>query len=208
MKKHVWVAVLMLCAFSAAAQEYKPVKVGLGLGYASPAGEGSKGGVLLYLEPAYRINDQIAVGLRLELAAMARVAVVGDASGGSADAEVSANGSYTLNGQYYFLNGTFRPYAGLGVGLFSMASATVSSSTSGSGSASTEVSGDQKIGFYPRLGFDLGHFSMNLEYNIIPKTESTVVVVDGNGTTSTATSTVQNSYLGIKLGFFIGGGRK
>ncbi|MFZ5973744.1 MAG: outer membrane beta-barrel protein [Bacteroidota bacterium] len=208
MKKNVWVAVLMLCAFTATAQEYKPVKVGIGLGYASPAGEGSKGGALFYLEPAYRVNDQIAVGLRLEGAVVGRVAVVANSTSGSAEAEVSANASYTANGQYYFLNGTFRPFAGAGFGVYSVASAKVSGSSSGSGSASSEVGGGTKFGFYPRLGFDLGHFSFNLEYNVIPKTETTVIVADGSGGTSTAQSTVKNSYLGVKFGFFIGGGRK
>lgn len=209
---HMKLKLFFLLVFTAASvlvfgQDYNPVKVGLGLGYARPGGEGSKGGFLMYLEPAYRVNDQIAVGLRLEAALMARVAVVANSTSGSASADVSANASYTLNGQYYFGASSFRPFAGLGFGLYSLASVSASVSSSGTGSATEEVAAANKIGFYPRVGFDVGHFSMNLEYNVIPKTTATVVVASGTGTT-TAESTIKNNYLGFKLGFFFGGGRK
>jgi len=192
--------------FTANAQDYKSVKVGLGLGYASPGGEGAKGGVLVYFEPAYRVNDAIAVGLRFESAVMARGLVV--SSGGVtavSEAEVSGNASYTVNGQYYFLNGPFRPFAGLGFGIYSLASSSVS--VSGTSTSVTASASSSKFGFYPRFGFDLGHFVMQLEYNIIPSTSAEVSVTTGTGT-SIITSESKNSYLGIKMGFNIGGGKK
>ncbi len=206
MKKYLLViGFLGAMLFTANAQDYKNFRVGLGLGYASPGGEGAKGGVLLYLEPSYRVNDQIAVGLRLETAAMARgVAFSGTGTTATSDAEVSANASYTINGQYYFSNGTFRPFAGLGFGIYSLASVSASV-TGGSGGSSSTVEASastSEFGFYPRLGFDAGHFTMQVEYNLIPATES--LVVSG---TSTFTSEAKNSYLGVKLGFFIGGGK-
>ncbi|HCR54026.1 MAG TPA: hypothetical protein DIW27_06385, partial [Cytophagales bacterium] len=128
MKKYLLIVGFIGAAFlTASAQEYKPVKVGLGLGYASPGGDGAKGGVLLYLEPAYRVNDALAIGLRLETAIMVRGATF--TSGGtsiSSDAEAKANASYTVNGQYYFSNNSFRPFAGVGLGIYSLASASVS----------------------------------------------------------------------------------
>jgi hypothetical protein len=83
----------------------------------------------------------------------------------------------------------FRPFVGLGLGLFSLASVS---------SDNIElVAAETKFGFYPRIGFDLGHFNLNVEYNFIPATE-----IDGTDVK------VQNSYTGIKLGFFLFGGRK
>lgn len=200
-------SVVSLCTF---AQDYKAFRWGLGLGYAAPGGggEGAKGGVLLYTEPSYRVTDQIAVGLRFELAVMARVAVSGTSSNSTAEAEVKANGSYTVNGQYYFGSSSFRPFAGAGFGVFALASATGTASANGSGTATSEVAGGTKVGFYPRVGFDVGHFTMNLEYNIIPKTEGISQVVSGNGTITNQNVEIKNSYLGFKLGFFIGGGKK
>jgi outer membrane protein W len=206
--KFLCFAIATILSGSAMAQNFKPVKVGLGMGYARPGGEGSKAGVLVYFEPAYRVNDKIAVGLRMEAALMARVATVANSSGAEAEAKVSANGSYTLNGQYYFLDGGFRPFAGLGFGIYSLASATVTGNSSGTTTSSEEVSGGTEFGFYPRVGFDAGHFSFNLEYNIIPTTEAVVLVTSGNGTTTSELSKTKNSYIGFKMGFFFGGGRK
>jgi outer membrane protein W len=193
------------------AQDYKPFRVGLGLGFASPAGEGAKGGVLFYAEPSYRVKDNIAVGLKGELAVMLRgTTVVQSGTTSAASGKVSAAGSYTVNGQYYFMNSGFRPFAGLGLGIYSLASASFAATSSGSSSTSSSsdaVSAGTKFGFYPRIGFDAGHFTLNIEYNIIPKSTNSFTVNTGTGTT-TATSETKNNYLGFRLGFFIGGGKK
>lgn len=209
MKKYLLIVSFISAAiFTANAQEFKPVKIGLGLGYASPGGDGAKGGVLVYFEPAYRVSDALAVGLRIESAVMAQgVSVSGSGSTSvSSEAKVSGNASYTVNGQYYFSNNTFRPFAGIGFGMYSLASASLSVS---GGSSTTSASADaSKFGFYPRVGFDLGHFTMQIEYNIIPSTSSEITVSSGTSGTSVINTEAKNSYLGIKAGFFISGGRK
>lgn len=178
MKKLAFLALVAFLAtpFVSKAQEYKKFKVGLGLGYAMPGGAGAKGGVLVYTEPAYRINDKLQAGLRLEAA----VIVSGGSGGGSA----SALGSYTLNGQYYFSNNNFRPFAGLGLGLFDVASGAAMDN------GTLKAGGGTVFGFYPRVGFDLGHFTMTLDYNIV-----------------TAKSPIKANYLGVRMGFNIGGGK-
>lgn len=179
--KNVFLSMVLLVAAisTASAQEYKPFKLGLGLGYTMPEGGG---GILFDIEPAYRINDDIAVGLRLESAVMAKK--VGDD-----EASASANGSYTLNGQYYLSANKFRPYVGLGLGIFSIASVSMANTTG-------ELDGGSEFGFYPRIGFDLGHFNVNLDYNIIPATK-----IEGTDVE------IKNSYLGIRFGAFIFGGK-
>src|SRR5690606_27365452 len=172
--------VLFLVAITAAgasAQEFKTFRVGLGAGYAMPGGKGAKAGALFYLEPGYRISDQLLANLRMEWAVIAR----GFADEQSAEVDVAAMGSYTLNGQYYFNNNNFRPFAGLGLGIYSLAAVSVEASAGG-GSVDA-VAAKSKFGFYPRVGFDAGHFQFSLDYNIVPET---------NG--------VKNSYLGIRLG--------
>lgn len=213
MKKLFLLSMVMLASAAAFAQssEFKPFRVGLGLGYASPQGDGAKGGVLLYLEPSYRISDAIALGLRLETAIMLRgTTFVTAGNTSSASGSVSASGSYTVNGQYYFSNKGFRPFVGAGLGLYSLASASFSSTTSGnntSSSSSDAVSGGTKFGFYPRIGFDASHFTMNIEYNVIGKSTNSFTY-DSNGVVSTGKSETKNNYLGVKVGFFIGGGKR
>ena len=167
------------------AQEYKPFKVGLGLGYAIPGGEGAGGGILIYGEPAYRINDAIAVGLRLESALIIRG--FSETPNGY-DGDVAGISSYTLNGQYYLSNNGFRPLIGLGLGLYSLSAIETTAN---------DVKGESKFGFYPRIGFDAGHFNFVVEYNLIPASE-----IEGTDTK------VKNSYLSIKAGVSISGGRR
>lgn len=177
MKKTLAIILLALSVSTVTyAQEYKPFQLYFGLGYAAPADGG--GGVILDLEPSYRINDQLAVGLRLESAAMAK-------NIGGIEASVSAVGSYTLNARYYLGDSNFRPYVGAGLGIYSLG--TIEVDVLGS---SASLDAGSKFGFYPRIGFDFGHFNMNLDYNIVPKKEE-----------------VKNSYLGIRLGFFLFGGK-
>ncbi|WP_375579058.1 hypothetical protein ABWH96_18890 [Marivirga tractuosa] len=187
MKKLLLLALVAVSINFANAQDYKPFQLYSGVGYAIPQGGG---GFLFDIEPAYRINDQISVGFRWEVAAMARV--VGDT-----EASISGTSSYTLNGKYYLGDSDFRPYVGAGLGAFGLASVSTGPNGAGAGA-------ETKIGFYPRIGFDWGHFNINIDYNFIPSSE-----VDGFDTNGDpATFDVANSYLGIRVGAFLFGGKK
>jgi outer membrane protein W len=187
MKKVFLLPALFFLMLSAQAQDFKPFQLYLGLGYAMPSNGG--GGILVNLEPAYRINDKIAAGFRIESAAMARVV-------GEQEAKIAGVGSYTVNGKYYLSNNNFRPYAGVGLGLYSLASVEVQ--TAGAGSAG--VAAGTAFGFYPRIGFDAGHFNFNIDYNIIGSTQLEV--------TTDGADKIQNSYIGFRIGAFIFGGRR
>src|SRR5215207_7524845 len=187
-----------IVSLSAKSQEsdLKPFKVDVSLGYAIPGGSGAKGGVLFAVEPKYAIMSIVSLGLRMEGAVVARFSGY-DENGDAMNASVKASGSYLLTGDYYFTdNYSFRPFAGGGAGIFSMATAEVNSN-------SGEVSGGTKFGGMIRAGFELSHFRLGLEYNIIPKT--TFTGYDENGEITTGL-TSKNGYIGIKLGVCIGGG--
>lgn len=193
MKKFVYLlALAMLMSTFTNAQEYKKFKVGVGLGYAMASGSGSSGGVLFTLEPAYRLQDNLSIGLRMESAIIVRGF---SQSSSSASIDAAAVGSYTLNGQYYFGSTSFRPFVGAGFGLYSLAAVSESVSSGGS-NVSVAIAAESKFGFYPRVGFDYRHFNMALDYNIIPAT----TVGGGND--------LKNSYIGIRIGAFFGGGKK
>ena len=183
MKKMFFGILLLGVATLANAQTFKPFKFDFATGYAIPGGSGSKGGVLFALEPKYAVNDAITVGLRCEGAIMARA--VKDGTGEYVAGDVKASGSYALTGDYYFNTNSFRPFAGIGVGLFSSAAASVNSSGD-----YVEGASGRKLGGFPRVGFEFGHFRAAIEYNLAGKTGS-----------------INNNYFGIKLGFFAGGGR-
>jgi hypothetical protein len=181
-------ALCVLFTVGANAQEFKKFRWAVGLGYAKPSGEGAGGGVLWATEFGYRLSDPICLSLRIEGAAVVRG--LSESVNGYDNAEVAGISSYTANGIYYLSNNKFRPYVGAGVGLFSLAAVSFDAN-SAYGAAS-----ESKIGFYPRIGFDLGHFNVNIDYNIIGNTKFEGVDVES-----------KNSYLGVRIGGFFFGGR-
>ena len=193
----MYLPTLFVCAFLSynvsLAQEFKPFKVGVGIGYATPGstGAGAGGGGLFYIEPGYRASDAVLIGLRLESAIIARgVEGVGD---DDVSGDVASNVSYTLNGQYYFNDNYVRPFVGVGAGLFSLAAVEFNTSSNNSIDAD-KVNAETRFGFYPRIGIDAGHFNLTIDYNFLPKTDVPNI------------GKVRNNYLGIKAGFSIGGG--
>jgi hypothetical protein len=203
MKKILVLSAAVLSISMARAQssggQFQPFKVDLAIGDAIPQGPGSKGGVLFAIEPKYAVMDQLSVGLRLEAALTERGFTSND--GSSASAKVAAASSYLLTGDYYFSNNAFRPFVGAGVGVYQLASASFDDN-SNNGAVGTGAA--TKFGGMLRAGFELHHFRLGVEYNLVGKSSETSD--DGYGDVVTVSS--KNSYLGIKLGFFIGGSRK
>lgn len=186
MKKVLTLALIMLGAKFAMCQydrEFKPFKVDLSLGYAVPQGSGAKGGVLFAFEPKYAVMDQLAFGLRMEAAVMARALEKTD--GEISEAEVKANASYLATADYYFNNNSFRPLVGAGLGLFRSAGVNTEDDLE-----TEDIPVSNKFGFMVRAGFELGHFRTGFEYNFVGK--------QGD---------IKMGYLGIKLGVVFGGGR-
>ena len=192
---------LLLCiatvtSLSALSQEdLKPFKFDLSLGYAIPGGKGAKGGVLFAAEPKYAVIPSLAVGLRMEVAVVARG--TSNQEDNYSEYEVKASGSYVLTADYYFSdNYSFRPFAGAGGGIYTLAAASVSE-------YDEEVNGSSaktKFGGLVRAGFEARHFRFGVEYNFVPSTK----FEDQYGYENNITS--KNGYLGIKVGICIGGG--
>jgi outer membrane protein W len=164
---------------------FKPFKVDIAAGYAIPSGKGSKAGGVFAVEPKYAVNDNISLGLRLEVAATARGYI---RNGQEFSGDVKASASYLATGDYYFNTNRFRPFAGAGAGVYSLASANFDATMEEVNE--DDVTTGSKFGFAPRAGFEYGHFRTAIEYNAIGKS--------GN---------INNNYLSIKVGFSIGGGR-
>jgi outer membrane protein X len=180
MKKLLFIAVLICgVALSAQSQEFKPFRVDAGIGYGLPFTKTLDGGVQFYLEPKYEVAPQLAVGLRWEGSLFAGV----EEEGESVDVKLSS--SYMVTGDYYFNNNKFRPFVGLGLGLYSIGGASVSV-----GDTTVESEGKNNFGALLRAGFDISHFRFSLSYNYGGKV--------GDETFH---------FLGATIGFYLGGGR-
>lgn len=162
---------------------FKKFKVDVSIGYAIPQGSSNgsnfNGGGLFVIEPKYALIDPLAIGLRVEAAA-----IVHEYNNNNSNLNNGkVNSSYLLTGDYYFSNNSFRPFVGAGAGIFDYASLDSSTFNGYSGPIPTT----SQFGFMARAGFEAGHFRLGVEYNFV-----------GNGV----------SYLGLKVGACIGGGRK
>lgn len=167
MKKQLLIlaALILFSSVSLHAQDantdvtFKKFKVDVSLGYASPqqTGPGTKAGALIAIEPKYAVMNDLSVGIRFEVAAMANVSK----NGFSGNAK--ANVSYIATGDYYFSDNRFRPFIGAGAGVYTFASVDFDS-TSSSG---YQIPINSKLGFMTRAGFEYGHLRLGVEYNYV-----------------------------------------
>ncbi|MEX0361494.1 MAG: hypothetical protein AB3N10_10980 [Allomuricauda sp.] len=189
MKKTFYAIIAMLSLTQLAlGQEQGKFRAGLDLGYAMPDGGG---GILISLEPKYNIADNMNIGLRIESAAMAKNISADEIS---LEASLAATISYSGTFDYYFTsNGSsFAPFMGGGVGYNSLAN--VGLDIEGFDS-NDELEVDGKFGGLIRAGFEAGKFRLAATYNLVGKTD----LEDD--------AEVKNSYFGISLGFYVGGGK-
>ncbi|MEM1134436.1 MAG: OmpW family outer membrane protein [Bacteroidota bacterium] len=191
MKKFFLLVFALLMFGTTSAQEFKPIQFHIGLGVVGAA-EG-KGGLLFGIEPSYRINDRVALGGQLQWGFMGKELE-------KEDTEASTVGSYTVNGKYYLSDNAFRPFVGLGLGLYSMGNVKIENSQAGE-----SVSLGNEFGFYPRIGVEFWHLNLTVDLNIVGKTDAVAI---NNAGVQTKEDEINNSYISFRLGFFLGGGRR
>ena len=197
--KRILLLVFVLGAFSAKAQEFKPFKVNVSIGYAKALGEGLSGGVLFAIEPKYGVSDHFDVGVRIETAGIARGVTLSN-NNQTYTGKASAFTSALATGTYLIGTGGIRPFIGLGAGIYSVGSSDTFSVTNGQNVPdNVTLTTETKFGGMVRAGIKAGHFVVGVEYNAVPTTAVKL---------SNTTIDSKNAYLGIKIGFDIGGGRK
>lgn len=195
MKKLMISFLLTMFVLMVSAQKQGAFRVGFDGGVAIPRGGA---GIMAAFEPKYNLTDNLNIGLRFGLAAMAKEI---DFTVGSeptqADAGVNAGSLLTMD--YYFNKGGRSAfYLGAGAGYFALANVRVDDDSNVDELTEIGVSG--KPGALVRLGFESGKFRMGAEYNLIPET-------DLQNTAGNIIGSSRNSYLAIHLGFYIGGGK-
>ena len=190
--KIIFLGVLFLLSLEIAAQDFKKFRVGFGISYLADHPGVDAG---LSWEAGYRIKDNALIGFKAE----------------SAFASGNTINSKTVFFQHYFPSSNrFRPFAGVGAGIYRPTNSMIGGCSPGPFQTHT-TNEETKFGFYPRAGFDYRHFTMTLEWNIAG-TSSAIVSNDAPPTDieyiAPHTEYMRNNYLSLKMGFFLGGGRK
>lgn len=198
MKKLFGVLLILLIVQTAIAQRAGGFRFQMDLGAAIPKDGGI--GALVNLEPQILVSDNLAVGLRLGVAALAKdvtyYAIPDDYEG-----EVGANASVAGTLNYYLNNGNSRvaPYVGAGFGYYALSNIDVKESD-----IEEDEVGDLEASFawapMLRAGVELGKFRIGAEYNFVPPSDLQDV---GGAVIGEAI----NQYFGFTLGFFVGGGK-
>jgi len=185
MKKIIVCAVLALMATAVVAQQEGKIRFGLNLGGAVPSGGGL--GVALDAQLGYNIADNMNIGVRGGLAYML---------GTDNATTISSAGNSNFLGTFTFFlnpgNGAFAPFFGGGTGVYALGATSLSS-----GGASTE--GGILFGGMLTAGFELGKFRVAADYNLLPTSPIKYTAGD--------VADRKNSYFGITIGFYLGGGK-
>lgn len=116
-------------------------------------------GLVLSIEPSYRLSSLVTLGARAEY-----VFIKDYLSGKDTGARVKAKAFPTLSltGDISPWNGTIRPFAGIGAGLYFLGTATEASAGAAS---STDL--ETRFGVSPRVGVAFGNVSALVEVHVI-----------------------------------------
>lgn len=173
--------------------------MGMDVGPAIPKGGGI--GALVNLEPKVNLKNNLNVGIRFGVAALAKDVTYYNIND-DYEGEISGNISVTGTMDYYFNNGgsNVAPYIGAGFGYFALSSIEINSTDFDTPDNIGDLEADFKWAPMVRAGVELGKFRMGAEYNFVPTSNLQNASGDVIGEAI-------NQYFGFTLGFYVGGGR-
>ncbi len=190
------------------AQEKGKFRFGIDIGYASLNEADDGGGFVYYFEPKYNITKNMNVGIRCGGAFLAKATENrnNELNGRLSFIDIGINSSILGTFDYYFNKGnsSFAPFIGAGAGVGFVSNTEIDFEIfdldEEDNNTNEEIEGEFVFGGMIRAGFEWSKFRLSLDYNITPDTA--LENLDGK-----RVGTSKNSYLGITLGFYLGGGK-
>lgn len=195
-KKKIVIIIATLYFFNLNAQEENHIKLRIEPGLVL-LNDSENLGLLLNIEPKIKVSENIVIGFRFAVA-LNTEKIKNNNSSQFFIEEQNDNGviSFMPALDYYLNEDNFRPYIGLGIGYYAMSYIDVSRRNGSSKVLKGNLK--DKAGVLLRCGFEYRNTRVGLEYNFIPKAD--IELPDGQ-----IIGTVDTSYLGITIGFVIGG---
>ncbi|WP_411029872.1 hypothetical protein [Spongiimicrobium sp. 3-5] len=149
----LFTTVILFALTSVSAQ----VKLGFGLGYASPTGDAKDfldGGISGHAELGYGVTEDLDVSLLYQ-----GDFLVGAELDGAGVGNLTLS-SFMANTRYFFTKSGFRPYGSLGFGLTNVGAVELE----GSGLSIEVLESTSNFSFRPALGFKYGVLNVNAAY--------------------------------------------
>ena len=196
LKKTLSLLTIVLCIFQISAQVMVRIEPGVLL-----ETDSDNLGLLLNIEPKVKNSQNTVIGLRFGLAINPQKIDIDDNTSFFID-DLDDNGviSFVPTFDYYLNEKRYRPYIGAGIGYYLFN--TIDISNRNGTSNIIEGSVKNQLGFLVRGGLELGGYTrIGVEYNFIPKAD--IEIPNGQ-----VIGTVDNSYLGLSLGFIIVGRKR
>ena len=183
--------VLLLAAPLSAQFDFENVFGGASLGYAKPTGdfeEFAKGGFTYTIVAGYKLTDNLSVGIEYGSAVTASIDTT--LSSGILGLESYGLNNYFLRGWYKFLDGGFKPYASVGLGLSTVEEPDVTS-------GGNTVEGQSRAGFGAdlELGVAIKNFTLSYSYVLGGSTPENPTFSTRSGDTSVGYHRFQVGYL-------------
>ncbi|WP_378172401.1 hypothetical protein [Aquimarina sp. SS2-1] len=152
-------------------------------------------GLLFNTEPHIKISENMLIGLRFGIAINPqKIEIDNSASFFVDDLDDNAIISFLPTFDYYLNDKQYCPYVGIGLGYYIFNNIDVSMNGT---SEILEGSVNNQPGFLVRGGLEIGKTRLGLEYNFIP--EADIEIQKGQ-----VIGTIDNSYVGLSIGFTIG----
>ncbi len=198
MKKLLGVLVALLIMNTAYSQQAGKFRYQMDFGTAVPKDGGI--GAIVNLEPQVLVMNNLAVGMRMGVAGLAKDIVYYDIPD-DYDGEIGANLSVLATANYYFNfgGGKVAPYIGGGFGYYSLSNIDIEDTDIDEDDVEN-LEADFAWAPMVRAGVELNKFRIGVEYNFVPKSNLQNVGGDVIGRAT-------NEYFAFTLGFFVGGGR-
>jgi outer membrane protein X len=194
-------AVLAATPALATSENFQPIRVDTTFNFVYGAADVREYGIGAAIEPKFNVTDQIAVGLRLEGAALVPESV--SVGSDNVSMGVRALSAYLAKVDYYFTTTDVRPFVGLGAGYYSIGGV---SQSVGSGGVVQQGEAFTGFGVAPQLGVNFGAFRLAGTYHFLTGGDR-VVLVQAVGSTVPMERTMPTSYFALELGGTFGGKR-
>ncbi|PHI21805.1 hypothetical protein CEQ90_00525 [Lewinellaceae bacterium SD302] len=160
-------------------------------------------GAFLHLEPRHNLSENTVIGLRLGITINTHSITNNDAFLYAIE-EDGDNGviSFVPTFEYRWRNHHLLPHLGIGVGYYLLGDYVdvIRSGVFGNPERKYKIIIRDQPGFLIRAGLQPGKLRLGVEYNYVPKAD--LVVPDSQE----EIGTLNRSYVGLSLGFVIGGG--